>query len=318
MRIAEVLSYAQNLGPLGFARYVARRAINQSTLAKEPYALYSRYTRFPVWCRPGTSDLTMFAEIISHRAFRCLDPIENAQLIVDCGANVGFSSAYFLTRYPRATVVAVEPDPGNFRMLERNLSPYSGRYQAIESAIWSHPTGLVLSEDRLGAGSECARTVRPVGPNERPAMMALDIGSILERSGFDRISILKVDVEGAEKVIFASNYDRWLPRVDSLVIELHDADCERVFKAAIAGEDFELSTCDDQVVCLRPRRDSGRTMNSVEAPLGKRSRPAAAETRARETQALRRSSSRTAAVAGRTPRQISNDSAACSTSIPQP
>jgi FkbM family methyltransferase len=251
VRMAEVLAYVENLGPLGFARYAARRAVNQSSLAKQPFKLYSRYTRFPVWCRPGTSDLSMFAEIISHRAFRCLDGIENARLIVDCGANVGFSSAYFLTRYRQASLIAVEPDPDNFRMLEKNLAPYAGRYRAIESAIWSHPTGLVLSEERLGVGNECARTVRPVGPNERPAMTALDIGSMLDQSGFDRISILKVDVEGAEKVIFASNYERWLPRVDNLVIELHDPECVRIFEAAIAGEDFELSTCDDQMVCLR-------------------------------------------------------------------
>lgn len=254
MRLAEVKSYFQNLGPIGFARYAAYRAAGESSLAKGPFKLYSRYTRYPLWCRPGTSDLTMFAEIISHRAFRCLDSVEDAQLIIDCGANVGYSSAYFLTRYPRAFVIAVEPDAENFRMLERNLAPYAGRYQAIESAVWSHPTGLVLSEDRLGAGNECARTVRPARSNERPAMVAVDIGSILERSGFDRIAILKVDVEGAEKIIFASNYDRWLPRVDNLVIELHDPDCERIFGTAVAGQGFEIFTCDDQTVCLRPNR----------------------------------------------------------------
>ena len=251
MKIDEVVSYVQNLGPIGFAQYAARRAVNNLTFAKAPYKLNSRYTRFPLSCRPRTSDLSMFAEVICHRAFRCLDPIESAQLILDCGANVGYSSAYFLSRYPESTVIAIEPDVDNFKMLERNLAPYGDRYKGICSAIWSHSTGMVLSEDRLGAGDECARTVRPVRADEKPDFMAIDIGTILDRSGFDRISILKVDIEGAERIVFASNYESWLSRVDSLVIELHDAECIRVFQKAIAHENFEVSVCDDEVVCLR-------------------------------------------------------------------
>lgn len=254
MTIAEVLAYLANLGPLGFARYAAYRVVNNSTLKRAPYKLYSRCTRFPVWCRPGTSDLTMYAEIICHRAFRCLDGVRDATLILDCGANAGYSSAYFLSRYPQATVIAIEPDPDNFKLLERNLAPYVGRYQAIHSAIWSHPTGVVLSEDRLGVGNECARTVRPVRPGERPAMNTLDIGTILDRSGFERVSILKMDIEGAERLVFESNYERWLPRVDNIVIDLEDTECQRVFEKAIAGEDFEVSMCDCQTVCLRSER----------------------------------------------------------------
>jgi FkbM family methyltransferase len=251
MTLAWVPTFVSNLGPLGFARYAAHRVAKRSTLIRAPYKLNSRYTRFPLWCRPGTSDLTMYGEIICSRAFRCLDGVRDVTLILDCGANVGYSSAYFLSRYPQATVIAIEPDPDNFKLLERNLAPYVGRYQAIHSAVWSQPTGVVLSEDRLGVGNECARTVRPIRPGEAPAMHTLDIGTILERSGFERISILKMDIEGAERIVFETNYERWLSRVDNMVIDLEDAECERVFEKAIAGQGFEVSTCDHQRVCLR-------------------------------------------------------------------
>jgi FkbM family methyltransferase len=251
MRYAWVLTFVRNLGPLGFLRYAAHRITNHSTLKRAPYKLYSRHTRFPLWSRPGTTDLTMYGEVIGQRAFRCLDHVRDAAFILDCGANAGYSSAYFLSRYPEAKVIAVEPDPENFKLLERNLAPYAGRYQAIHSAIWSHPTGMVLSEESLGVGKECARTVRPVRPGEQPAINALDIGTILDRSGFDRISILKMDIEGAERVVFESNYQRWLSRVDNIVIDLENKECERVFAKAIAGERFKVSTCDCQTVCLR-------------------------------------------------------------------
>ncbi len=254
MRLDEVVRYVQSLGPIGFVRYFTRRALADRLQSGPPYRLRSRYTRHPLWCRPGTSDLMMFAEIICHRAFRCLDRIKSARLIVDCGANVGYSSAYFLTRFPDSKLIAIEPDANNFAMLERNLSPYAGHYEAIRSAIWSHPTGLVLSKDRLGAGLECARTVRPARLGEEAEMHALDIGTILERSGFDRIDILKIDIEGAERVVFEADCSLWLPRVDNIVIELHDIECRRAFHRAIAGEGFDVTCCDDQVVCLRADR----------------------------------------------------------------
>jgi hypothetical protein len=46
-------------------------------------------------------------------------------------------------------------------------------------------------------------------------MTATDIGTLLDRSGEQRISVLKVDIEGAERVVFVKNYESWLPKVDN-------------------------------------------------------------------------------------------------------
>jgi len=46
-------------------------------------------------------------------------------LIIDCGANIGCASVWFATQYPKARILAVEPDPDNFRMLVRNSKPYA-------------------------------------------------------------------------------------------------------------------------------------------------------------------------------------------------
>jgi predicted O-methyltransferase YrrM len=46
-------------------------------------------------------------------------------LILDCGANIGLSSIWFARKYPRATVIAVEPESENFRMLTMNTAEYA-------------------------------------------------------------------------------------------------------------------------------------------------------------------------------------------------
>jgi FkbM family methyltransferase len=100
-------------------------------------------------------------------------------------------------------------------------------------------------------GQEWARQVRPCGDGEPADFAAVDIGSLLRESGCDRISILKVDVEGAERVIFAEHFEDWIGLCDNIVIELHGPNCERVFADAIAGQPFRVSRCGELTVCSR-------------------------------------------------------------------
>jgi FkbM family methyltransferase len=218
-----------------------------------PYALYSRYARHPMRCRPNTSDVDVFQQIFGFREYRCLDEVRDAGLIVDCGANVGYSTVYFLTRYPRAKVIAVEPDPDNYALLEANVAPYGARCLPLRSAVWSSKAGLVMCEEPFGDGREWARTIRPSRPGETPLMTAVDIDTLLDKSGVERISILKIDIEGAEAEVFSANCEGWLHRVDNLVIELHGERCRRIFAEAIQHAGFTISECDELTVCRKPR-----------------------------------------------------------------
>ena len=214
----------------------------------------SKYSRFDLMCRAGSSDIQVFDQIFQVREYRCLDDVTTADLIIDCGANVGYSAVYFLSRYPDATLVAVEPDPQNFNVLETNVRPFGTRATCIRSGVWSHPTGLVIARDSLGLGKEWGRTVRETVVGETPDFHANDIGSILERTGKGRISILKIDIEGSEAEVFSKNYEGWIDKVDNLVIELHGAHCCEVFSKAISGRGFRLSHCEELTVCTRPTR----------------------------------------------------------------
>jgi FkbM family methyltransferase len=214
-------------------------------------SMRSKYAKAPLICRPGTSDVQVFWQIFYSREYRCLDHVKDADFIVDCGANVGYSAAYFLSQYPNAKLVAVEPDPQNFKVLEANLRPYGERAACVCTGVWSHPAGLVFAPNTMSQGQEWGRIVREVAEGETPEVHAIDIGSILRQSGKERISILKIDIEGSEAAVFSDNYQAWIDRVDNLVIELHGEYCQKVFHEAIAGHGFETSRCDELTVCLR-------------------------------------------------------------------
>ena len=254
-KLSEYRALAGILGYRGMLTYVRRRRQMRSETDKAPRTLRSRDAKFPLWFRPHSSDWAVFGQIFLEREYACLNDLPNVGLVLDCGANVGYSSAYFLSRFPTCRVMAVEPDPENFAILERNLVNYGDRAKAIRAGVWSHPTRLTLSETPYRDGREWARQVRECRADEPGGLPAVDIGTLLAESGEDRISLLKVDIEGAEAVVFADPSAAWLDKVDTLVIELHDdssfGECTPIFEKAIAGRGFTLSRSGELTVCKR-------------------------------------------------------------------
>ncbi len=208
--------------------------------------------QFPVWCRLRSSDIRVFRQLFRAREYGCLDDISSPRLLIDCGANVGYTSAYLLSRFPTLEAYSIEPDSGNFEMLQANLAPYGRRAHPIRAGIWPVSADLKISEIPFRDGMEWSLTVRETRPGEQPQMKGLNIGDVLRMSGHERISILKIDIEGAESLIFSSHYEPWLERVDTLVIELHGPEAERIFMTAIAGQDFEISQSGELTLCRRP------------------------------------------------------------------
>jgi FkbM family methyltransferase len=236
---------------LGLAHFLGRLT---GIHRRKPYVLQPAGLLHPIEARPFSSDLYVYKQIFLEEEYAPLRGLEGVGLIIDCGANVGYSSAWFLSEYPGARLVAVEPDPTNFAMLERNLAPYGDRARVVRAGIWSHTAPLVMAETEFGDGLEWSRQVRPCRAGEVADFEGVSIESLREESGFERISILKVDIEGAEVVVFREETG-WLDRVDALAIELHEESmfgrASEVFPAVVEGRGFTISRSGELTLCVR-------------------------------------------------------------------
>ncbi|MFL6726956.1 MAG: FkbM family methyltransferase [Sphingomicrobium sp.] len=174
-------------------------------------------------------------------------------LIIDLGANVGFSAVYFYLAWPAARIVAVEPDPANLEQLRRNVEELSA-IEIVPAAIASHGGELQIKDP--SAEANAVRVVEP-GEGRGASVPAVTIPQILERLQREgcRPFIVKADIEGAEADLFSANVE-WIDAVPLLIVELHDwlyprERTSRSFLSAIAARDRDFVYLDENVFSIR-------------------------------------------------------------------
>ena len=205
----------------------------------------------PFSYRGGTTDEAVGQEIFEYGKYT-LD-LENFQpnLIVDCGANIGYSTIFFANEYPDAQIVAVEPDKTNFKFLQYNTIFYDN-IKLANSAVWSWETSLRVEDNETG---ESGYTVAETGADDSNAIKSTTLSKILAESGAEKIDLLKIDINGAEKEVFgADNVDEWLSRVKVLAVVLHDdlkEDCSFAFFKAISNYKWKFSTQGNVLIFVR-------------------------------------------------------------------
>jgi FkbM family methyltransferase len=205
----------------------------------------------------GSSDMKVFDQIFIYREYACLLDLKDPSLVLDLGANVGFSSAYFLSVFPTARVVAVEPDERNIAMCRDNLSSYGDRTLVLHGAVWSKTAKLRVLKGVFADGLEWATQVEESLQTDEDSAwaQAWDVGTIIEMAGGGTVDLLKIDIERSELSVFTSAARTWLHKVRNICIELHGRDCEEAFFAALREFEYDLSYSGELAICrnLRPK-----------------------------------------------------------------
>ncbi len=172
----------------------------------------------PVWCRPGTKDAVVLWATFHGRHHLPPARLRRECVILDLGANAGYTPLHFAHLYPQARIVAVEMDAGNCLMASRNLDRVKDRCVLVNAAVWSSD-----GEVRYAGPNEESYRVLDRGEAGGPAARSVPsrtVRSILDGNGIDVVDFMKMDVEGAESEILRGTVD-WAPRVMSMKIEVH-------------------------------------------------------------------------------------------------
>lgn len=198
--------------------------------------------------RENVADYWTLKEIVVSEVYGGLiQHLEECRTIIDLGANIGVATLYFAEKFPHARIFSVEPESSNFAMLRRNAHKLErkGRCVLLQAAVWSEDSKLGALDP--GAGHNAF----VFGEKSDGEVRGLSMMSILERSGFETVDLLKVDIEGAEVELFRGRLD-WLPRVRVLAVEFHgDARKKSRFDEIMRGRQI-LEMNDHTVLAFAP------------------------------------------------------------------
>jgi FkbM family methyltransferase len=192
-----------------------------------PIRAHVRGSQHVIEIDPLDSDMFVASQIFGHKEYsigaaiterlnaRAAELVRDGRtpVIIDGGANVGYSALYFAETFPETLVVALEPGAEAFAALERNTAGQP-RIRPIRAALWSHADGVRLQPDAAGSWGSFVGDQGALTPSvtlhglfaENPAWAPL---------------IVKLDIEGAEKAVVAASPAVFRSAV-CIMIEPHD------------------------------------------------------------------------------------------------
>ena len=142
--------------------------------------------------------------------------------MIDAGANIGLTSCYLIDKELFSNVYCIEPSIENFEILNYNL--YSREQLSVikkyNKALAGKENLRFNLNNNFRSGKDWAISVEE---NNNGVVEGITINEIIKENNIETITLLKIDIEGAERFIFDINSDvSFLRKVKIIAIEIHD------------------------------------------------------------------------------------------------
>lgn len=177
------------------------------------------------------SDYRVFEQIFNYKEYDVVLKLLNLnsifikeKIIIDAGANIGCTSMFFLNNLNESKIFSIEPSIGNFEILEHNTK-LSQNIKIYNRALSEKPNLRYKIERDFGDKTDWAVTTLEHAHGD---IKGITISEIVQENNLEIISLLKIDIEGAERFIFKEGNDfSFLNITQILAVEIHDEFTER-------------------------------------------------------------------------------------------
>jgi FkbM family methyltransferase len=226
----------------------------------------SKYKNYTV-TYPNKKEFKLLKKEIFEQEIYSIDLKSKTPTIFDVGAYIGTSCIYFKDKYPKAKIVAFEPNPNAFPILEDNI--YGNNLKDIEL----HNTAISKTE-----GSQefyidntkqdwfsTAGFIKNAWNGKQPMIPIQVKTEKLSKHIENDIDLIKIDTEGNELQIL-EEIEAKLHFVKNLIIEYHPINENRLkkiltildnnyFKTEIFIENKKIETPTNELLILKAKRD---------------------------------------------------------------
>ncbi len=147
---------------------------------------------------------------------------DKQKIIIDAGANVGYTTVYFSSIFHDAKFYSIEPSQENAACFLQNINDLKNKLHIkLYQKALAHKAGLnfEINRDFRDKKDWSIATLE----TETGNIEGISIQEIINENKLPHISLLKIDIEGAERFIFTIKNDlSFLKITEILAIEIHD------------------------------------------------------------------------------------------------
>lgn len=182
-------------------------------------------------------EVLVLKEIVLDDVYR-IAQLHEPHLILDVGAGIGEFCIFVARQFPRARVVAFEPNPKQFQLLQENIEHNS------LSNVEAHMIAIGLKSSYILESSAHGVRTRLNGEGQGSSIAGKPLAAYL---GTERVNLLKIDCEGAEVEVLESLGSSNWNLIERFAIEYHnylveDADKALYYRLSSVGYTVEVAS----------------------------------------------------------------------------
>lgn len=208
----------------------------------------SKIGKYEIWYKNSDEFYELKKEIFSENCYY-LELDKDNPVIVDAGAHIGMATVYFKMLFPESRILAFEPVPNNFEILEKNIHENQLENVELYQAVIAPKSGILRIQEPIGEGAWTSGAgIIPKGwkgiqDNREIKVEAIGIQEVLH----DKIDIFKMDIEGMEYEVIR-NAGTLIRNVKNWVIEVHPRKDHRIeeIQKILIQNGFKIEVNKDQ------------------------------------------------------------------------
>jgi len=161
--------------------------------------------------------------------------LKDGQIFIDIGSYVGTWSVWASKQVGSdGKVVAVEPDPINFKMLLINIKKLKNIIP-VNVALWSENTTLNLFMSTYPTMHSLTKNYK----RSYIKVKCLTLDSLIKSLNLSEVDALKIDVEGAELEVLKGAKET-LKKLKWILVEIHNEKLRKKVSTLLKNESFIL------------------------------------------------------------------------------
>lgn len=176
------------------------------------------------------SDYSVFKQIFNFEEYKLILSLLNynavlnndEKIFIDAGANVGYTTTYFSQLFNFDKIISIEPSVDNLKILQQNIKHLTNfdKITVYQNALTNVENKNFTLDNSF---RDCKDWSISTVESANGEVKGITLNEIIISNNLQHISLLKIDIEGAERSIFnkESNLD-FLKIVKVLAIEIHD------------------------------------------------------------------------------------------------